>query len=260
MSMLTIDEARGVVSLEQPDGSCAIFPLHSPEAFEAVSAAWLRCGWDAKYVYGFTWLGRPVIQLPEDLLRLQELLWRARPDVVVETGVAHGGSLVFHASVLAVMGQGRVVGVDIDIRPHNRAAIEQHPLASRITLVEGDSAAPETVAAVRARLRPGERVLVVLDSAHTRAHVRAELEAYAPLLPLGGYIFVCDGIMAHLAGAPRSKPDWSWNNPLAAVEDFLAAHPEFVAEEPEFPFNEGAVRQRVTYCPRGILRRIGGTA
>lgn len=256
--MLTIDEARGVVRIERRDGTRVAHRLDTAEAFEAVSAAWLRCGWDVKYVYGFTWLGRPVIQLPEDLLRMQELLWRERPDVIVETGVAHGGSVVFHASICALMGAGRVIGVDRDIRPPARTALATHPLASRIALIEGDSAAPETLAAVRAAIAPGERVLVVLDSGHTRAHVRAELHAYAPLVLPGGCIVVCDGIMADLVGAPRAADDWSWNNPLGAIDDFLAANPAFRVEEPGFAFNEGAVRQRVTYSPRGFLRRIGG--
>ena len=256
--MLTIDEARGEVRVDRPDGSRIAHRLDTPEAFEAVSAAWLRCGWDVKYVYGFTWLGRPVIQLPEDLLRMQELLWRERPDVVVETGVAHGGSLVFHASLCALIGAGRVIGVDIDIRPATRAALAQHPLAPRMTLIEGDSAAPATLATVRGELAPDARVLVVLDSGHRRAHVRAELDLYATLIGPGGYIVVCDGIMADLVGAPRSAPDWAWNNPRAAVEAFLAANGDFSAEEPAFPFNEGAVRSRVTYSPRCFLRRVGG--
>lgn len=260
MSVLTIDESRGEIRIEQADGTHAKLRMDTAEAFEAVSAAWLRCGWDVKYVYSFTWLGRPVIQLPEDLLRLQEVIWRERPDVIVETGVAHGGSLVFSASLCALMGEGRVIGVDRDIRPPTRAALAAHPLASRIDLIEGDSAAPATVAAVRARIPAGARVMVVLDSGHSRAHVRAELDAYAKLLPPGGLFLVCDGIMATLAGAPRAQDDWSWNNPLGAVADFLAQHGEFRAEEPEFPFNEGAVRRRVTYSPRGFLRRIAEAA
>ena len=260
MSVLTIDEARGEVRIERSDGTRATFAMDTADAFAAVSAAWLRCGWDVKYVYSFTWLGRPVIQLPEDLLRLQEVVWRERPDVIVETGVAHGGSLVFHASLCALMEHGRVIGIDRDIRAPARAALAAHRLAPRITLVEGDSAAPATLTAVRAMIAPGERAMVVLDSGHTRAHVRAELEAYAPLLLPGGLFVVCDGIMAALPGAPRAQPDWAWNNPLGAVADFLAAHAEFRAEEPVFPFNEGAVRGRVTYWPRGFLRRVGGTA
>ena len=255
--MLTIDEARGEVRIEHADGTCVAHRMDTAEAFEAVSAAWLRCGWDAKYVYGFTWLGRPVIQLPEDLVRMQELLWRERPDVVVETGVAHGGSLVFHASLCALIGMGRVIGVDRDIRPEARAAIETHLLASRITLIEGDSAAADTLAAVRARIAPHERVLVVLDSGHSRAHVLAELTAYAPLVAPGGCIVACDGIMAAFAGAPRAQTDWTWNNPLGAISEFLNANAAFSVEEPAFPFNEGAVRRPVTYSPRGLLRRTG---
>src|SRR5579871_6054204 len=133
--MLTIDEAQGRVIVLHEDGSSEEHRLDTAEAFEAVSAAWLRCGWDVKYVYGFTWMGRPVIQLPEDMIRIQEVIWRVRPDVIVETGVAHGGSLVFYASLFEAMGHGRVIGVDIDIREHNRTAIEAHRMAQRITLV-----------------------------------------------------------------------------------------------------------------------------
>jgi len=258
--MLTIDEARGEVLVQGGDGTRQTLGLNTPEAFAAVSAAWLRCGWDTKYVYGFSWLGRPVIQLPEDLVRAQELVWRVRPDVIVETGVAHGGSLVFYAGLFAAIGHGRVIGVDIAIRPANRAAIEGHVLAPRISLVDGSSIAPETVAAVRALIAPGEQVMVVLDSNHSRAHVRAELEQYAPLISPGGYIIVCDGIMADFARSPRGRPEWVEDNPVAAVQDFLCGNSEFVPDEPEFPFNEGVVRSRVTYWPRCYLRRVGGEA
>jgi cephalosporin hydroxylase len=254
--MLTIDETRSRVVVHHADGTEAEYPFDSPEAFEAVSAAWLRCGWDTKYVYGFTWLGRPVIQLPEDMIRIQEVIWRLRPDVVVETGVAHGGSLIFYASLFEAMGHGRVIGIDIDIRSHNRAAIEAHPLAPRITLVEGSSIAPETVAAVRDAVGEAATVLVILDSNHSRAHVEAELDAYAPFVSRGSYIVACDGIMAALANTPRSAPDWTWNNPVAAAEAFLARNPDFVCEEPGFPFNEGVVRSRVTYWPKSFLRRL----
>ncbi len=254
--MLTIDERHGQVMVAGPDGKAQVHAMDTPEAFEAVSAAWLRCGWDVKYVYGFSWMGRPVIQLPEDMIRIQELIWRLRPDVIVETGVAHGGSLVFYASLFAAMGHGRAIGIDIEIRPHNRAAIEAHPLASYITLVEGGSTDAGTVATVRVALGPGEHALVILDSNHSRAHVEAELELYAPLVSIGGYVVACDGIMASLVGAPRSSPDWAWNNPIGAVDAFLARHSEFVLEEPAFPFNEGKVRRRVTYWPKAFLRRV----
>ena len=167
--MLTIDEAQGRVTVRHADGTAEEHALDTPEAFEAVSAAWLRCGWDARYVHGFTWLGRPVIQLPEDMIRIQEVIWHVRPDVVVETGVAHGGSLIFYASLFEAMGHGRVIGIDVDIREYNRVAIEAHPLAARVTLVEGNSAAAGTLAAVRHSIGPTESVLVILDSYQTTA-------------------------------------------------------------------------------------------
>jgi cephalosporin hydroxylase len=253
--VIAIDPERGLVVVEE-GGETRTYPLASPEAFAAVSRAWLRCGWDARYVYGFTWLGRPVIQLPEDLIRVQEAIYQVKPDLVIETGVAHGGSLVFYASLMRLLGRGRVVGVDVEIRPHNRSAIEAHELAPWITLVEGSSVDPTVVARVRALAAGASRVLVVLDSRHAKDHVLAELRAYAELVTPGSYLVAADGIMADLAGAPRTAPDWSWNNPRAAVEEFLETRRDFVRAEPPIPFNEGLVRDRVTYWSGGWLRRI----
>jgi cephalosporin hydroxylase len=251
-----IDEAEARVTIVADDGREESHPLASAEGFAAASRAWLRAGWDAKHVYSFTWLGRPIIQLPEDMVRLQELVWTERPDVVVETGIAHGGSLVFFASLFEAMGHGRVIGIDVEIRPHNRAAIEAHPMARRIETIEASSTAPETVADVRRRVAEGEKVLVVLDSNHSRDHVLAELRAYAPLVGTGGHIVVQDGIMRDLAGAPRSKADWATNNPAAAVEAFVAENPAFAIVEPEWLFNEGCVKERVTYWPSCYLKRV----
>jgi len=253
--MLTIDEQQGRVILQAADGTSKDYALNTPDAFEAVSAAWLRCGWDVKYVYGFTWMWRPIIQLPEDMIRMQEVIWRLRPDVIIETGIAHGGSLVFYAGLFAAMGNGRVIGVDIDIRAHNRAAIESHPMAGWISLIEGSSIAPETVAGVRQAIKPSDSVLVILDSNHSQAHVEQELALYSPLVTPGSYIVACDGIMAQVAGAPRTAPDWTWNNPLSAIDSFLHDNTDFAQEDPPFPFNEGQVRNRVTYWPRCYLRR-----
>ena len=254
--MVTIDEERGCVAIRHPDGTTEELAFATPEAFEAVSRAWLRCGWDAKYVYGFTWMGRPIIQLPEDIVRIQEVIWRLKPDLVIETGVAHGGSLMLYASLFEAMGHGRAVGIDIEIRRHNRAAIEAHPLSRRITLIEGSSTDAGTVDRVRDCMRPDDAVLVILDSNHSLAHVEAELELYAPFVSIGSYIVACDGIMAELQGAPRTAPDWSWNNPLSAVRSFLAHNSHFALDEPAFPFNEGSVRNRVTYWPSSFLRRL----
>jgi len=254
--VISVDLEAGIVTADDGAGGVREHGLASPEGFELVSKAWLRAGWDAKYVYSFTWMGRPLIQLPEDMLRLQEVIYAVEPDVIVETGVAHGGALVFYASLLHAMGRGRVIGVDIEIRPHNREALAQHRLAPLIELLEGSSTDPTTVEGVRGKIAADERVLVVLDSNHTKEHVLDELEAYAPLVASGSYIVAMDGIMESLVGAPRSSGDWAWNNPKAAAEAFAAAHPEFEIVEPEFAFNEGAVARRVTYWPSAYLRRV----
>ena len=253
--MMTIDLEAGTVTLRSA-GEERVLPLGSPEGFAAVSRAWLRAGWDAKYVYGFTWLGRPVIQLPEDMVRIQEVIHRLRPDVIIETGVAHGGSLVYYASLCKVLERGRVVGIDVEIRPHNRRAIEAHPLASLITLIEGSSTDPAVVEQIRALVRPGDTVLVLLDSCHTRQHVLDELRAYGPLVSPGSYIVACDGIMEEVVGAPRTRPDWTWNNPRQAALAFVGERPDFALEEPALPFNEGVVRDRVTYWPSAYLKRV----
>lgn len=231
-------------------------PLYSDEAFHELSRLWVRIGWSLKYIYGFTWLGRPIIQLPEDLVRVQEVVYQVKPDVLIETGVAHGGSLVYYASLFRAMGHGRVVGVDVEIRPHNRAAIEAHELFPLITLVEGDSVAPEIVDEVRSLVEPGETVLVVLDSDHSKAHVLAELEAYGPLVTAGSYIIVTDGVMEDVADAPRGEAEWRDDNPVRATEEFLSTHPEFELEDPPpQAFSETLSDVRVTHWPNAYLRR-----
>ena len=167
-------------------GGAERLPLYEKRAFEIVSDLWLKLSWVQKYSYTFTWMGRPIIQHPEDLVRLQEVIYHLKPDVIIETGIAHGGSLVLSASLMKAMGHGRVVvGVDIEIRPHNRKAIEAHELFPMIRLIEGDSTAPEIVAQAASHMRPGDTVLVILDSNHSREHVRRELEAYHPLVTPG---------------------------------------------------------------------------
>lgn len=230
--------------------------LYSREAFEAISDQWMRVGWALRYSYSFTWLGRPIVQLPEDIIRMQEAIWQVRPDVVVETGIAHGGSLIFYASLLKAMGGGRVIGVDIRIRPENRAAIESHPLSGAIQLIERDSAAPETIQAVRSAVRPTDRVLVILDSDHSYAHVMKELNAYAPLVTQGSYIVATDGVMRELTDVPRGQKSWDRDNPANAAEDFARAHPEFLLDTPAWQFNESQLNRGVTYWPSAWLRRI----
>ena len=253
---ILIDLRNNRVIIETTEGN-SIYGMNSKEAFSIISKAWLRCGWDTKYVYSFTWLGRPIIQLPEDMVRIQEVIYQLKPDVIIETGIAHGGSLVFYASLLKVMGHaGRVIGVDIEIRQHNRAAIEAHSLSEYITLIEGSSVEDSIVNKVKSMVKPGERVLIMLDSNHSKQHVLDELNAYSDLVTPGSYIIAADGIMGSLAGAPRSNDDWSWNNPKMAVEEFVRTHDNFIVEEPVFPFNEGTITERVTYWPNAFLKRI----
>lgn len=253
--MIKVDLEAGVVSVEE-EGLTRHYKLDTPEAFHIISDVWLRAGWDNKYVYSFTWLGRPMIQLPEDMIRLQEVVHSLRPDVIIETGVAHGGSLVFYASLCKAMDVGRVIGIDLEIRPHNREAIESHQLSSFITLIEGNSIDPVIVNRVRSQIGPNEKVLVLLDSCHTKDHVLAELHAYSPLVTRDSYIVAMDGIMESLTGAPRSQPDWAWNNPKQAALEFVAQVPNFVIEEPSFAFNEGTINSRTTYWPSAFIRRL----
>jgi cephalosporin hydroxylase len=257
--MITIiDEEAGHVVVR--DGQTERrFPMQSGAAFAAASRAWLRAGWDAKYVYGFTWLGRPIIQLPDDLIRIQEIIYGMKPDVIVEIGVAHGGSLVFFASLTAALGRGHVIGIDIDVRPHNRAAIESHVLSSRITLIEGDSISTNTVSRVAAKIAPDQTVIVFLDGNHSKDHVLAELRLYSRFVNVGSYIVVADGIMEQVAGAPRTGMDWKLNNPRQAALEFVQENSDFKICEPEWPFNEGLVDKRVTYWPDGYLRRVAKT-
>jgi len=230
--------------------------IGSPQAFCILSQLWLRSGWDNKYVYSFTWMGRPIIQLPEDLIRIQEVIHSIRPDVIIETGIAHGGSLVYYASLCKVMERGRVVGIDVDIRPRNRAAIEQHPLSPFITLIEGSSIDPAIVENVKSLVGAGDSVLVLLDSRHSKEHVLAELTAYAPIVTRDSYIVAMDGIMQDLSTAPRSQPDWTWNNPRQAALEFVNGNRDFIIEEPPFAFNEGQITERVTYWPSAFIKRV----
>lgn len=252
--MIRIDIENGWVS-ETIDGEEHRHNIGSQQAFSIISRAWLRSGWDNKYVYSFSWMGRPVIQLPEDMLRIQEVIYSVKPDVLIETGIAHGGSLIFYASLFKAMQKGRVIGVDIEIRPHNRKAIEKHELSPFISMIEGSSIEPSIVDKVRSLVKPGETVMVVLDSCHNKDHVFQELLAYAPLVTTGSYIVATDGIMHWLGNAPRTEADWGWNNPKDAVLEFVASHPDFDNSPPVFPFNEGNITEMVTYWPGAWLKK-----
>lgn len=205
---------------------------------------WMQSANQLKYSYHFEWQGRPIIQYPQDMVAMQELIWKIKPDLIIETGIAHGGSLIFSASMLALLdmceaiesgtvlyaknSKRKVLGLDIDIRQHNREAIEAHPMSSRIQMIQGSSIAPDVIEQVKAVAKNYQRVLVCLDSNHTHDHVLAELEAYAPLTSIGSYCVVFDTIVEDM---PKAMfPDRPWgpgDNPKTAVWEYLKTHPEF---------------------------------
>lgn len=230
--------------------------LYSDAAYRVLSDVWVKVGWNQKYSYSFSWLGVPIVQLPEDLVRYQEAVYALKPDVIIETGVAHGGSAVLSASLCRLIGRGRVIAVDIEIRPHNRKRIEEHAAADLITLIEGSSTAQHVVDQVRALVKPGETVMVVLDSDHSYKHVMDELKAYAPLVTPGSWIVATDGIMRDLEDTPRGKPGWRTDNPSQAALDFAASNPQFKIEEPTWPFNESTLSGNITHWPNAWLHRI----
>lgn len=237
------------------------------DEFKVLSRAWLEASMRRQYVYNFNWLGRPIIQYPQDMVAMQELVWQVKPDLIIETGIAHGGSLVLSASLLAMLdmceaieagesidprvSRRKVLGVDIDIRDHNRAAIEAHPMASRIRMIQGSSIAPDVVEQVREAATGFERVMVCLDSMHTHDHVLAELEAYAPLVTAGSYCVVFDTFVEDMP--PRFFADRPWdvgNNPKTAVQAWLKLHPEFEVDR------EIENKLIVTVAPNGFIKRV----
>jgi cephalosporin hydroxylase len=218
--------------------------------------AWMDRVNPRKYSYHFEWMGRPVIQYPQDILAVQEIIWSVKPDLIIETGIAHGGSLIFSASMLelnAISGgpqDAEVVGIDIDIRAHNRAAIDAHPMIRRIAMIEGSSVATEVISQVKAKAASKRSVLVLLDSNHTHDHVLAELEAYANLVTIGSYCVVFDTVIEDLSNdAFNDRPWGKGNNAKTAVWDFLRRHPEFEIDK--------SIQHKllITVAPDGYLKR-----
>jgi cephalosporin hydroxylase len=233
-----------------------------------IANAFTKASTVPKYSYNFSWLDRPIIQYPQDIVAMQELIWSIKPDLIIETGIAHGGSLIFSASMLALLdmcdaieasekldpkiSRRKVLGIDIDIRAHNREAIEAHPMASRIQMIQGSSIAPEIIGQVHAIAANYARVLVCLDSNHTHDHVLAELQAYAPLTSVGSYCVVFDTVIENMPA--EMFPDRPWgpgNNPKTAVWEYLKTHPEFEIDQ-NIPH-----KLLITVAPDGYLKRMG---
>lgn len=201
--------------------------------------------------YQWSWLGLPIIQMPPDIIAVQEVIWDGRPQVIIETGVARGGSLIFYASILQLIGEGRVIGIDIDIRLHNRAAIEEHPLAKRIDLIQGSSVDGKVLDNVRSRIPAGARVMVILDSNHTHEHVLDELRLYAPLVTKGQFLIVADTVVEDIpVQGHRPRPWGPGNNPATALDAFLAEDDRFVRD----PFVNAKLL--LSSSPGGYLRRV----
>lgn len=233
-----------------------------------LTRSWMNFAQAGKYSYQFDWLGRPIIQYPQDIVVMQELIWSVKPDLIIETGIAHGGSLIFSASMLALLDMTdaiesgkntldlsasprKVIGIDIDIREHNRAAIESHPMSSRIEMIQGSSIAQNTIDMVKAAAAGYRCVLVCLDSNHTHDHALAELVAYAPLTSVGSYCVVFDTVVEDMPA--EMFPDRPWgpgNNPKTAVREYIKSHPEFVVDE---GLDD---KLQISVAPQGFLKRV----
>jgi len=232
--------------------------LGKDSAVQDLSLRWINTIVPHKYTYNFRWMGRPIIQLPQDMIAMQEIIWSVQPDLIIETGIAHGGSLIFWASMLelnAICGgpqTAEVLGVDIDIRVHNRQAIEAHPMAKRISMIQGSSIDPAVIEQVQAKAAGKQRVIVCLDSNHTHEHVLAELEAYAPLTSVGSYCIVFDTIIEDIDASlfPDRRPWSPGNNPKTAVWEYLQAHPEFEIDK------KMDHKLLISVAPDGYLKRV----
>ncbi len=245
----------------------SIAALKADQLLRHLSIAWNLASAKHRYTYNFTALGRPIIQLPQDMVAVQEIIWSVRPDLIIETGVAHGGSLMLSAASLALLdvcdsvangelfdprtpGR-RVLGIDIDIRSHNRAAIDAHPLAGYIELLQGSSVDPDVVRAVESRAEGCGTVLLMLDSNHTHAHVAAELKSYAHLVSPGSFCIVFDTVIEHFPAGYFRDRDWDvGNSPMTAVHEFIASNPDFVIERGI------SDKLQISVAPDGYLRRI----
>jgi len=205
-----------------------------------------------QYSYNFSWMGRPIIQYPQDMIAMQEIIWEVKPDLIIETGIAHGGSLIYYASLLELIGKGEVLGIDIDIRTHNKAEIEKHPMHKRIKMIEGSAISESTIDQVKDTAKGKEKILVCLDSNHTHEHVLSELQLYSSFVSIGSYIVVFDTIVEDLPeNYFKEKRPWGiGNNPKTAVYEFLKSNSDFIID------NSIDNKLLISVAPGGYLKRI----
>lgn len=216
------------------------------EAAAAFSAVSIR----DQYSYNFSWMGRPIIQYPQDMIAMQELIWQLKPDLIIETGIAHGGSLIYYASLLELIGKGEVLGIDIDIREHNRQEIEAHPMFKRIEMIQGSAIDESLVAEVAKRAEGKQTVMVCLDSNHTHDHVLRELELYSPFVTLGSYLVAFDTIVEDMPKGVFDRPWDVGNNPKTAVWEFLKANDNFEIDR------QIDNKLLISVAPEGYLKRV----
>ena len=224
--------------------------LYSKEGIEMLSNLWIKGAAEFKLMYELTWMGRPIIQFGTDMIMLQELIWKIKPEIFIETGIAHGGSLIYTASLFELMGNnGQVIGIDVEIRAHNRVAIEAHSMFKRIKMIEGSSISDSTINDLEKLLDNGKTTMVMLDSNHSRDHVLSELRLYSKYVSVGSYIIVQDGSQEWVSDIPRGKPEWKQDNPLAAIDIFLKENDDFIIDEIY-------TRLGITQSPNGYLKKI----
>jgi|ETNmetMinimDraft_23_1059889.scaffolds.fasta_scaffold31464_3 cephalosporin hydroxylase len=227
------------------------------QSLTEITDDWMNAANNKKYSYHFEWMGRPIIQYPQDIMAMQELIWRIKPDLIIETGIAHGGSLIYYASLLELLETtntvtgGRIVGIDIDIREHNREAIESHPMFKRIELIEGSSINDETICAVKSKIGAAKNIMVVLDSNHTHDHVLKELELYEEFVSEGSYLVVFDTVIENMSEDMFDDRPWGiGDNPMTAVKQFLKDRNDFEID------SEIDNKLLITVAPSGYLRRV----
>jgi cephalosporin hydroxylase len=236
----------------QKEVSQNILMLSKDEKAHQITLDWINATAKDKYTYNFSWLGRPIIQFPQDLIAMQELIWQVQPDLIIETGIAHGGSLLFYSSMMELLGKnGQILGIDVDIREHNRVEIEKHPMFRHIIMIEGSSTDKKILKKVHAVAKGKKKILVVLDSLHTHEHVAKELELYSPMVSEGSYLVVFDTIIEDMPD--DSFPDRPWgkgNNPKTAVWEFLKRNDRFIIDK------DIENKLLITVAPDGYLKCV----
>jgi len=252
---ICIDTEENSIRGVDANGNEVEAEVYSQEGFKLVSDIWLKQEWNQLHWQSFSWFGLQMWQLPEDVIRLQEVLVSIKPDVIIETGVSRGGSAIFFATMCRLLGKGRVISIDIHIPSEIRQAVEASPFADLITLIEGDSASEDVVAQVKSLMAEDEEAFIFLDSDHSKAHVLRELHAYSGLVTLGSYIVATDGVMQNLTDTPYGRDEWIEDNPAAAAREFVANNAEFVIQRPKALFGDQYVVESMTFWPDAWLKR-----